>query len=204
MIPYEFHITVSALDLDKFKADCAELGFKPVVLELQDAKNGEVFQDVQTTTRCMLKDDNAAYSKLNDLMNLLSRKKYGIQRTKIETSGTHPWAASATPDNMYEHTYFESHIRVRCWDKALTYLQSLAKVMDFHVSRNILKKIDDTHFYIMLTKRSHSDTWENFERNIKTANHILNKCDFETDKVEVEFVLFDSNVNHDNRWLGND
>jgi hypothetical protein len=42
---------------------------------------------------------------------------------------------------------------------------------------------------------------EDFEHDVDAIKWSLEKCDFYFEKVEVEYALYDTNVNHDSKWI---
>jgi hypothetical protein len=205
MIHYEFHITVSALDLEKFKQDCQDLGMRYVILELQDANSGEFFQDVQTTYREQLQDDEAAFVKSEGLQQSLRDRGYDVVRSKIEAAPNHPDVIKAYLNGKFrEGSYFESHLRVKINDDVVQrpYIDKFAPIKRYHVSRNIYKRIDENSYKLMVTKRSNHPDITAFKKDVSDLAKWLWAAGAIADKIEVEYVLYDSNIAHDDRWVG--
>ena len=53
----------------------------------------------------------------------------------------------------------------------------------------------------MLTYRSNKCGSTTFKLEVETIKQILISNGFEFEKVEVEYALYDTNVNHDAKWI---
>jgi hypothetical protein len=53
----------------------------------------------------------------------------------------------------------------------------------------------------MLTYRDNMTCKEDFERDVELIKFLLNEDKFGFEKVEVEYALYDTNVNHDAKWI---
>jgi hypothetical protein len=83
----------------------------------------------------------------------------------------------------------------------MTELSRIAKENNCHLSKNIFKKLDDNTFTIMLTYRSYTDMYEDFENNIDNIKNILKSSNFKVEKEIVEFSIYDTKLTHDSKWL---
>ena len=70
------------------------------------------------------------------------------------------------------------------------------------LSQNFFKKSKDgSKFVNMLTYRDNMTCKEDFERDVELIKFLLNEDKFGFEKVEVEYALYDTNVNHDAKWI---
>lgn len=202
-LPYEIHITVnlkdSTFDLDRFKLICEELEVKPIVIELE--KDGEkVMEDVMTSS-VFFGNNNTALQRAEVLANNLKSLGFAVSRVKIETVPWHP-AAPVKDDEMPDNSYFESHLRIVTTSKRKADLEEIAEEYGAHLSRNFFKKITDDQYIIMMTLRDDDTSYESFKEDVDYLKKTLLDDGFVVDKTEIEFAVFDSNVDHDIKWIG--
>lgn len=229
-LPYEIHVTVDAESfvytggLEDFKTDCNEIGVKPIVLDLE-MKEGTL-KDVMTSSK-HFGDNKSVYEEANRIANKLTSFGYKVVRNKIETVPWHP--AAPTSNTFYvgevipNGCYFESHIGVVILPEQKNSLQKLIDGLNdgvfvptmgyakpglvelggtIRLSQNFFKKSKDgSKFVNMLTYRDNKTCKEIFEGDVELLKEILNECEFEFEKVEVEYALYDTNVNHDSKWI---
>jgi hypothetical protein len=202
-LPYEIHITVSlkdsTYDLKKFKEICSEINVKPIVIELE--KDGEKIMDDVMTSSVWFGDNNTALWHSEFLANQLKSLGFSVSRVKIETVPWHP-AAPTGSDDMPDNSYFESHLRIVTTKKRKNDLEDIANEYDAHLSRNFFKKINDDEYIIMMTLRDDDTNYESFKEDVDYLKKTLVDDGFIVDKTEIEFAVFDSNVNHDIKWIG--
>ena len=55
----------------------------------------------------------------------------------------------------------------------------------------------------MLTYRNYSCGYNEFKKDVDMIKFMLESNGFSFEKVEVEYALYDSNIEHDNNWLLN-
>lgn len=201
-LPYEIHITVdlkkSERDVDQFKNVCRAYDLKPIIIELE--KNGENIMNDVMTSSVHFGDNNSAIYAAESLVAILRTYNLFTSRVKIETVPWHP-AAPIGDDEMPENSYFESHLRIvttleRKWE-----LEEIANSYDVHLSRNFFKKISDDEYIIMMTMRDDDTNYESFKTEIEHLKKILIEENFLVDKTEIEFAVYDTNVNHDIEWI---
>ena len=53
----------------------------------------------------------------------------------------------------------------------------------------------------MLTYRDNMTCKEDFKKDVELIKFLLNEDKFEFEKVEVEYAIYDTNVNHDAKWI---
>jgi len=219
-LPYEIHVTVDTsenffeCDIDGFKSKCQEIDVKPIVLDLE-MKEGTL-KDVMTSSK-HFGDNRTAYEEANRIANKLTSFGYKVVRNKIETVPWHPAAPTfKTGEPIPNGCYFESHIGVVISPDEKEALQEFVQGLNDRcteagrieiggtckLSQNFFKKSKDgSKFVNMLTYRDNMTCREDFEHGVEAIKWSLDKCGFEFEKVEVEYALYDTNVNHDSKWI---
>jgi len=219
-LPYEIHVTVDTESfvytggLEDFKSDCNEIGVKPIVLDLE-MKEGTL-KDVMTSSK-HFGDNRTAYEEANHIANKLTSFGYKVVRNKIETVPWHPAAPTfKTGEPIPNGCYFESHIGVVILPDEKEALQEFVQGLNDRcteagrieiggtckLSQNFFKKSKDgSKFVNMLTYRDNMTCREDFEHGVEAIKWSLDKCGFDFEKVEVEYALYDTNVNHDSKWI---
>lgn len=201
-VPYEIHVTVKSSDVAYFKKSCAEMGVKPLLLDLQNQSGSSVLQDLMTSS-IHLGNNSSAYTELQRIVNHLKSDGFTVVRQKIETVPWHPAAPSDKHSNpiMPKNCYFESHLAVIANSDTIKHLQELVAKHGCHISANIFKKIDDKRFKIMCTYRQYTGVYEVFKNSLENIKTDILAAGFEIDKTIVEFSVYDSRVSHDAAWL---
>lgn len=220
-LPYEIHVTVDLeklletnFTLDNFKEDCKSIEVKPIVLDLE-MKEGTL-KDVMTSSK-HFGDNRSAYEEANRIANKLTSFGYKVVRNKIETVPWHPAAPTfKTGEPIPNGCYFESHIGVVISPDEKEALQEFVQGLNDRcteagrieiggtckLSQNFFKKSKDgSKFVNMLTYRDNMTCREDFEHGVEAIKWSLDKCGFDFEKVEVEYALYDTNVNHDSKWI---
>jgi len=193
---YELHLTVNTNEVERFKAVCSTLGVKPIVIDLQDRTGNTVFHDVMTSSKFHGPTPMVESKRIADG---LKSHNFEVIRCKIEVP---PWdpAVPRHPGDLNKG-YFESHIRILTNEGRIPELRSLATKHELHVSRNIFKRLENGMIYIMITLRSDGPTVFHFQNYVDTILDILEAHKFVYDKNEVEYVVYDSNKDHDKAWI---
>jgi NTP pyrophosphatase (non-canonical NTP hydrolase) len=202
--------------LGYFRKNCERIGVKPIVLDLEI--NGESpIKDVMTSSK-HFGDNRSAYEAAEAISDELSQYGYKVLRKKIETVPWHPGAPRATTGSSIPNDcYFESHIGVVL---PISRKEELAKFVDglnknctaagrvelggtCKLSRNFFKKAKDGKFVNMLTYRNNMTSKDEFEDEVNQIKNSLknSEVNFDFEKVEVEYAIYDTNVNHDSKWL---
>ena len=219
-LPYEIHVTVDTsenffeCDIDGFKSKCQEIDVKPIVLDLE-MKEGTL-KDVMTSSK-HFGDNRTAYEEANRIANKLTSFGYKVVRNKIETVPWHPAAPTfKTGEPIPNGCYFESHIGVVISPDEKEALQEFVQGLNDRcteagrieiggtckLSQNFFKKSKDgSKFVNMLTYRDNMTCRKDFEHGVEAIKWSLDKCGFDFEKVEVEYALYDTNVNHDSKWI---
>jgi NTP pyrophosphatase (non-canonical NTP hydrolase) len=227
-LPFEIHITVDLeklletnFTIDHFREDCKSIEVKPIVLDLE-MKEGSI-KDVMTSSK-HFGYNRSAYEEANRIANELTSFGYKVVRKKIETVPWHPAAPTFnTGEPIPNGCYFESHIGVVISPEEKPYLEGLVEELNAgffspsrgfsrpsqielggtcKLSQNFFKKSKDgSKFVNMLTYRDNMTCKEDFERDVELIKFLLNEDKFGFEKVEVEYALYDTNVNHDAKWI---
>ena len=216
-LPFEIHITVKSdfismrrFTNEEFINDCKEIGVKPIVLDLE-LKEGTL-KDVMTSSK-HFGDNRSAYEEANRIEYELEGYGYKVLRKKIETVPWHPAAPVLSKGVIPNGCYFESHIGVTITPDEKQRLSDLVNntLCNFDevelsgtckLSQNFFKKSKDGSKYVnMLTYRSNKCGSTTFKLEVETIKEILISNGFEFEKVEVEYALYDTNVNHDAKWI---
>jgi hypothetical protein len=206
--PYEIHITVRNADIPSFKRFCANNGLKPIVLDLQDRTGTTVIQDVMTSERFYGEADPAsilmhrsAFIHSTNTAKKLRDAGYEVVRQKVETAPWHPLAPDTARNGASKlDEYYECHIAVSLTPDRMDELRNLSEILGVHMSRNIFKAYEET-VTILLTHRDYSTYREEFTKQILNIVAALKASEFEVDKTEIEYCLWDSNNSHDKAWL---
>ena len=103
--------------------------------------------------------------------------------------------------HLEKGNYFESHLRIVTTIEKRPLLQKIAIDNRAHLSRNFFKKVSDSEYIIMMTLRNYDVVSEVFTAKVNALKDILIENNFEVDKVEIEFAIFDSNDTHDSNWI---
>jgi NTP pyrophosphatase (non-canonical NTP hydrolase) len=199
-IPYEIHVTIEQADLELFKTACAEIGVKPILLDLHLSNNG-VMKDLMTSS--VFKGNNKeAYEEVKRISNSLTQKGFKVVREKIETIPWHPAAPSIENNvKMPENCYFESHLNVICNDANKARLNEIANIYSAKMSRNVFKKLDNDSYTIMVTYRAYDGAFETFRETLDGLIKELTTNGFLIEKEIVEFSIYDTKVSHDSAWI---
>lgn len=205
LMPYEIHITLNSLDgldVEKFKLDCKSIGVKPIILALQDKNSNKIMDDVMTSSK-IYGNNGIAFEEMKRISNSLTNLGYNVIREKIEASYWHAKAPFREDGNtiMPDGCYFEVHLNIECDKEKIIKLNQIAKSTNCHLSRNAFKVIDENTFTIMMTYRSYDQVFEDFENHLNFIKEILFLNKFKLEKEIIEFAIYDTKINHDNKWL---
>ena len=217
-LPFEIHITVDLNDVEnkksfvnKFKDSCKSICVKPIVIEFQ--LDNDTLEDVMTSSK-HFGDNRSAYEESERISNQLKEMGYKVIRKKIETV---PWHSAAPiidgvlpiPNNCY----FESHIGVTITPEQKDKLQNYVNFLNdsfedsecggvAKLSQNFFKKSKDgSKFVNMITYRNNLCGYETFKEEVELIKLSLMSNEFEFEKVEIEYAIYDSNIHHDDIWI---
>jgi NTP pyrophosphatase (non-canonical NTP hydrolase) len=200
--PYEIHVSVEeASSPDSFRAACASLDVKPIMLDLQSQNSG-IIKDVMTSS-VFFGTNKGAHDEMERIAAGLTGSGFSVVRKKIETTPWHPAAPSeANKAAMPPNCYFESHLNVRLKPSQNNsrLLKEIADMHHAHLSRNIFKKYADGTTSVMITYREYTGTAEKFAIQVKHLHDALEANNFDVDKLITEFSVYDTNVKFDAEW----
>lgn len=201
--PYEIHITVQIKEGEEsnFRAVCQAIGVKPIIIDLSDNSGKHVMRDVMTSSVHM-GTNYSAYVHMQTQQRLIESKGFKILRSKIETVPWHPAAPSFghIDPQMPPDCYFEAHIPCVIDNGQLKCLGEVAQKYKAHLSKNPFKVLENG-YVVMLTLRSYSGVYEEFQEHLSRLLVKLEYFDIEYGKVITEFSIFDSQISHDASWL---
>lgn len=203
-LPFEIHVTISnkeGINIDQYKADCKQIGVKPILLALQDKDGSKVMDDVMTSSN-VFGHNGDAMVEMERITAELKAAGYTVVRQKIESSYWHPKAPFErdTSIQMPKGCYFECHLNLVCCDDILEQVSASAKLHDCHLSKNAFKSFEDGSYILMLTVRSYEGVYEDFEARMTSIKADLVDKGIKWEKEIVEFSVYDTKVAHDNLW----
>lgn len=216
-LPFEIHVTIKPdnryinFTIDEFKNDCELVGVKPIVIDLE-INDGSIIKDVMTSSK-HFGDNRSAYEESVRIVNELESRGYIVVRNKIESVPWHMQAPSilTTDKEITNGCYFESHIGVSIQPSDKIKLDNFVKSLpdelkslsgSAKLSQNFFKKSNDGSSFInMLTYRSNKCGRYKFEEEVNSIKELLSMSDFTYEKVEIEYAIYDTNVNHDSKWI---
>jgi NTP pyrophosphatase (non-canonical NTP hydrolase) len=211
-VPYEIHVTVkgglvvdSAQRLEEFKTACAEIGVKPLLIDMHNHMGKTIMLDCQTSS-VHIGDNTSAITEVRRISAGLRERGFVPIREKVETVPWHPAAPSkshATP-TMPKNCYFEAHFNIVVDETKLVNLRQREQLYGVHLSRNAFKRISDTEFVMMATLRHYEGTYEEFKSACDILVETLTQDGFDVPKTIIEFSVYDTNVEHDSGWIGPD
>lgn len=220
-IPFEIHITVKAeTDIEKFKSVCLSIGVKPILLDLQ-LNNNEIMKDLMTSS-IHIGGNKSVIAEMERIENGLEIAGYNVIRSKIETVPWHPMAPNYRfnlAKEMPRGCYFESHIPIRIQQNQINEIRSVINELNcrkdiglsIKLSSNALKSFDEdqTKKYMITVRSKNFIVYQDFLEKIKVIKrgleynlHYLNLTHNSDDLVE--FAIYDSNIEHDYRWISSD
>lgn len=193
---YEVHLTIhNIFNYDQFKLDCLKLNIKPIFLHLHTAKS--TLNDIMTSS-IFEGNDISVIEYCTMLSTKLSEYGYNVIRIKVETPPYH--YKCPTDANGISHelcNYYETHLPV-----IVNSPDELIQLCDgkAHVSKNIFKTIESGSVYMVtirnkLTLEKFLIALEHLKQQLMDNGYTILK------KYNVEFCLYDSNIQHDNIWI---
>jgi hypothetical protein len=103
-----------------------------------------------------------------------------------------------TPERKEDLKEFVDGLNRRCTSAGILELGGTAKL-----SRNFFKKMEDGKFVNMITYRNNMTSSKKFQDEVSQIEYSLKHFEnnFEYDKIEVEYAIYDTNVSHDTSWV---
>lgn len=171
------------------------------MLDLESSPGHVVQQDVMTSSK-HLGDDFSAMEEMLRIKNALAGAGFEVLRQKIESEPSHRLAPQQLGDAMPPNTYFESHVAFLIQESARERLKEIAVRNRAHISRNPFKKTEQG-LVVMVTLRDYQSPFCVFQKHVETLLHDASQVGFlPCKKIEVEFAVYDSNIHHDQSWIG--
>ena len=182
MIPFEFHITTPADQIEK----AGEL-LKCRVHSFHNISSlGEAIDDNVTHQKAEFTSHIEAQNFLEANVKLLKEAKIIVLRSKIETV---PWYNLAQPNPLFQ--YFETHVRV------YTDSYRTLKPWLLSINRLSLTKTMTLRTQLEVDKGSFAHHRKLLDLHIPS---LVSLNVIPVGKPDTEFVIFDSNRKHDERW----
>jgi hypothetical protein len=199
-IHYEIHVTVRTQEVQRFMDVCSEIRVKPIVLDLQKKGGSGSVQDVMTSSKITGTDFDAILEN-RMVSDALSSRGFEVVREKIETVPWHPKAVVYDPDTDKDG-YFEAHIPIIvASEDEKTFLSDTCQSQGLHLSRNPFKTFDNGTYVQFITLRRKVPV-DKFRQLVSaTVLGFLRNGISISGSPEIEFALYDSNVNHDADWI---
>jgi len=183
---YEIHVTVETNP--SFEGIAKKIGVKPILIDM-----GEKISPHSMTSSKFDGTDKDALKEAERIADALSSSGLKVERIKIETVPWHPKAFF--PD---KNQYFETHFAVKLpFDEKE--LRQFSKMNNLHYSKNLMKTGE--HKVQMLTLREYDTNSNLFQKRVESLKTSFLENGFFLDKTIIEFALFDTNVDMDNKWL---
>ncbi len=212
-LPFEIHVTIKGVNdskfIEEFRENCKVIEVKPIIIDLE-CSDDSIIKDVMTSSK-HFGDNRSAYEESERIITRLNSFGYEVLRNKIESAPWHPAAPKEkTGEVIPNGCYFESHIGVEILPEEKSKLSSFIKKMSsdkilngsVKLSQNFFKKsVDGSKFINMLTYRDNKTCRRDFESEVNLIKEELNIEGFMFEKVEVEYAVYDTNVNHDSKWI---
>jgi hypothetical protein len=200
---FEAHVTVDADDLAaraRFRALCAELGVKSVLIELPQGQT----RSQPMTSSYHRGELSAVVEEVAGLARRLREQGFVVTRLKLEALVSNP-GVPATDEKARAWpagNYFEFHVKVTLPAGAdLEVLRELCRECGAHLSRNALKNDGDGQTQRFVTQRVYGvgresalSVFEDLLGRLSAAGHLL------SNKLR-EYTLYDSNVAVDAGWI---
>lgn len=200
---YEAHVTVAAggtADRDRFRAACADLGVKAVLIELPD---GEARS--QPMTASFHRGDLAdVAAEVAGVARRLRAAGFPVRRVKLEAVATNAGvpeadaeAAAAPPDR-----YFEFHVKLALPAGAdLDRLRAVCDRFGARLSRNAFKTEADGRSERFATLRAYRVGRAAAFHRLDDLAEELTAAGYAVVNRQKEYSLFDSNARLDAGWI---
>ncbi|MEO1517452.1 MAG: hypothetical protein AAFV95_20685 [Bacteroidota bacterium] len=190
----EVHITCQQMTTDEigaFESFCQSVDAKPIVILLP---KGEHTQQPMISKIINCDSKEALAKKTRQLKNQFDTNGYEIVRVKMEVA---PWDRDKA-EHLFEtgpDNYYEWHGRVQL-EKEET-IRAIVKQLGGHLSRNALKR-DPKAKLITIREYGSEEMIKSRIHHLKTG---LQQHGIEFAKEELEYCVYDSNVNLDKGWI---
>jgi hypothetical protein len=217
MKQFEFHHTVTGISVKMFAHLCLQRRMRALVIDNLTNDTGKtVSQDFITASEFK---DEMSYSGALEMLayqkSFLVSAGAVVLRSKIEVNAKQELAGMPIPlgDIMLPAgMYHETHVTVSVPDEKLPQFFSVARQHRFHVSMDGLQnahrhrrlrpghKQQDAKFW--LTARSPDASLVRLESHTNAMMCDLDSFSISHKEPQYELVIHDSNLPHDDRWMG--
>lgn len=192
-IPFEIHVTTGFLPTDReqeFSKYCESVGAKALLIELS---RGEFTQQPMLSTIVYTDRLDSVLSTATTLSESLIEQKFGVKRLKIEVPAINADMFLDEPGDF--DRYYE-------WHGKITYenteeLQEICQKHKVHLSINALKNEVQFRF---ITLREYGNK-QRFEQRIHLLLKDLKTGNWEVNKQQSEYCIYDNNSYLDKGWL---
>jgi hypothetical protein len=200
---FEAHVTVQADDhagRARFRALCAELGVKCVLIELPQGQTRS-----QPMTSSYHRGELPAVAKeVAGIARRLREQGFTVSRLKLEALVSNP-GVPATDEEARAWpagNYFEFHVKVALPPGAdLEALRELCRQCGAHLSRNALKQDGDGPAHRFVTQRVYGVGRERANAAFEGLLGRLSAAGYALSNKLREYTLYDSNVAVDAGWI---
>lgn len=198
---FEGHVTTRATDdatRARFQAACAEMGVKPVLIDLPEG----VEPSQPMTASYHRGEVLSAAGELAAVARQLRHAGFAIVRVKLEAVTTNDGIPEADTDPQPTERYFEYHIKLRL--PATPDEVSLNAVCDRHaakLSRNAFKTDPAGSSERFVTLRAYGVGRVTAESRLDALVADLVQAGFDVRNKQKEYSLFDSHVRLDAGWI---
>lgn len=184
---YEFHLTVANEEVEKAQEWVKETGGSWKLITVV----GNNLNDVMLSSRKSLEN----YS--NYLADEMRKMPFEVKRIKVEI----PIDSDITPNVAPIGNYFETHLEYNANNIRYTQIENFIEFWwnMAHLSKNKFKINPDGTWQQMVTIRAGS-AFELGEQVNNFKYQLRDEYGLWPQKIQSEFVLFDSNSNHDDIW----
>jgi hypothetical protein len=200
---FEAHVTVQAGDLaerERFRAACAELGVKCVLIELPQ---GQTRSQPMTSTyhRGPLAE---VVAEVAGLAQAIGRRGFAVSRLKLEAVVTNDGVPASDEDARAfpAGNYFEFHVKALLPPGADPEpLGQLCHRHGAHLSSNALKREEDGRCERFVTQRIYGAGRATAEARFDVLFEALAAAGYTLSNKLREYTIYDSNVAVDAGWI---
>lgn len=191
---YEFHITMSNANKEKFKNVCKNLKVKPIILDIQNKDGLKIYEEVMTSSTEKFTSDSEALGYLKKLSNHFKKDGFKIIREKIECETYHK-----DVNKLLKNRYLESHLNIFIKNEQnINLAKEICKTYNVHLSKNT-NKIKNDGYMLMVTYRENCKL-NIFKEKLDKIKYELSKF-YIIEKEVIEYALYDTNLDYDKDWL---
>jgi hypothetical protein len=200
---FEAHVTVDTADLgerDRFRAVCAEMGVKCVLIELPQG----VSRSQPMTSTYHRGELAEVVREVADLASVLAGRGFPVVRVKLEAVSSNEGVPVSDEQarRFPAGNYFEFHVKTALPPGAdLAPLRDLCRRHTAHLSSNALKREEDGRTERFITLRVYGAGRQRAETAFDDLLGDLESAGFALSNRLREYTLFDSNITIDAGWI---